>query len=75
MGHHRTANDKLANIDGLANVEGAISGITVTENKLLSSLCGLTKLVQGGGNTSVYRVSGNAYNPTEDDIKNGKCSK
>lgn len=67
-------NAKLTNIDGLANVEGAVNGISVNSNTVLKSLCGITKLVKGGGNASVYSVSGNGYNPTADDIKNGKCS-
>ncbi|WEK35004.1 MAG: hypothetical protein P0Y53_21155 [Candidatus Pseudobacter hemicellulosilyticus] len=70
-----SVNDKLTNIDGLANVEGAISSINITENKVLANLCGITKLVKGGGNTGVYAVSGNAHNPTVDNIKAGNCSK
>ena len=66
---------KLTNIDGLANVEGATTGISIIDNALLKSLCGITKLVKGGGNTGVYRLSGNGYNPTVDEIKAGSCSK
>ena len=68
-------NNKLVNIDGLVNVDGAISGISITDNATLTSLCGITRLVKSGGNTSVYRVWNNGYNPTEQDIKDGKCSK
>lgn len=68
-------NNKLTNTDGLANVEGAINGININTNVILNSLCGITKLVKGGGNTGGYYVSGNSYNPTVDDIKNGKCSR
>ncbi len=68
-------NPKLINVDGLASVEGAVSGINISGNVGLTSLCGITKLVKGGGNTGDYSVSGNAYNPTVQDIKDGKCSK
>lgn len=68
-------NNKLTNTDGLANVEGAINGININTNAILNSLCGITKLVKGSGNTGGYYVSGNSYNPTVDDIKNGKCSR
>lgn len=68
-------NNKLTNTDGLANLEGAINGITINNNTTLNSLCGITKLVKGGGNTGSYTVSGNGYNPTVDDIKNNKCSR
>ncbi|MBS1663252.1 MAG: carboxypeptidase regulatory-like domain-containing protein [Bacteroidetes bacterium] len=70
-----TVNEKLTNVDGLANVGGAIYGINISENPALSGLCGITKLVKDGGNTGDFRVSGNLYNPTAQEIKDGKCSK
>jgi hypothetical protein len=74
-GIHIDTQSKLTNIDGLANVEGATTGIAINQNALLKSLCGITKLVKGGGNTGGYQVTGNGYNPTVDDIKAGRCSK
>lgn len=69
-------NTALTNIDGLANVEGNCSGISIQTNTALNSLCGITKLVKGGGVASnAYWISQNGYNPTMDDVKNGKCSK
>ncbi len=67
-------NNKLANIDGLGNVDGAINGISISDNAALKSFCGITKLVKSGANTGGYNVRTNAYNPTEQDIKDGKCS-
>ena len=68
-------NNKLVNVDGLANVDGAINGISLSDNAALASVCGISKLVKTGGNTGTFHVAGNAYNPTAQDIKDGKCSK
>jgi hypothetical protein len=69
-----SGNNKLVNLDGLANVEGAINGIFINENTILRNLCGITRVVKGGGNTGGYQVTGNAYNPTVQQIIAGLCS-
>lgn len=69
-------NDKLPNLDGLSSVEGSFNGVNISGNTLLTNLCGISRLIKTGTNTSAgYSVSSNAYNPTEQDIKDGKCSK
>ncbi|PZR24798.1 MAG: hypothetical protein DI535_20870 [Citrobacter freundii] len=67
-------NKSLLNVNGLANVEGQFYGINISENISLKNLCGITKMVTGNGNTGGYTVLNNAYNPTVQDIKDGKCS-
>jgi hypothetical protein len=69
-----SGNNKLTNVDGLANVEGATTGIFINANTILRNLCGITKVVKGGGNTGSYQVTGNAYNPTVQQIIAGQCS-
>lgn len=69
------ANEKLVNIDGLANVDGAITSINISENTVLSSLCGITKVMKGSGPSAGFTVRGNAFNPTADEIKAGTCSR
>ncbi len=68
-------NVKLTNLDGLINVTGAMNGIRISGNTALKDFCGITKLINSGGNTGVYQVSSNGYNPTAQDIKDGKCKK
>ena len=65
---------KLTNLDGLANVEGNTTNIFITQNALLKSFCGLTKLLKGSGTIGSFQTSGNGYNPTVNDIKAGNCS-
>ncbi len=67
-------NNKLANLDGLINVVNANS-IRINSNSILKDFCGLNKLINGGGYTGTYTVSSNGYNPTMQDIQDGKCKK
>lgn len=65
----------LTNLDNLSNLE-QVSSVSIAFNSELISFCGLNKLIKGNGITSgFYAVNSNKYNPTIDDIKNGKCSK
>src|SRR6218665_699726 len=67
-------NNALLNLNGLANVEGQFNGINISGNESLKNLCGLTKMITGNGNTGGYAVLNNGYNPTAQEIKDGKCS-
>ncbi|MFT3826800.1 MAG: carboxypeptidase-like regulatory domain-containing protein [Chitinophagaceae bacterium] len=67
-------NTKLTNIDGLANVGGTIINININQNTALKNLCGITKLVKAASITGQYSVSGNGYNPTQQQIIAGTCS-
>jgi hypothetical protein len=68
-------NVKLTNLDGLINVADAMNGIRISSNTALKDFCGLNKLINGGGYTGTYTVSSNGYNPTMEDIQDGKCKK
>ncbi|MER2998406.1 hypothetical protein [Pontibacter populi] len=66
-------NDKLTNLDGLGKLRKVeTGGLAINENKSLRNFCGLTIL--SSYNIVVLELWGNYYNPTEEDIKNGKCS-
>jgi hypothetical protein len=67
-------NNKLVNLDGLINVANANS-IRINGNSILKDFCGLNKIINGGGYTGTYTVSSNGYNPTMQDIQDGKCKK
>lgn len=67
-------NKSLLNLNGLTNVGGQCSGVSVNENITLRNFCGLTKLISGAGPVGYVGISGNAYNPTAQDIKEGRCS-
>lgn len=68
------SNGALTNLDDLANIEKS-GDVDIRGNQKLNSFCGLSKLIKGNGiTTGNYRVNGNKYNPTMDDIKNGKCN-
>ncbi|GGG25291.1 hypothetical protein GCM10011344_27450 [Dokdonia pacifica] len=55
--------------------------MVISSNPMLNDLCGITALIEADSdpNTSqgisgMYIVSGNAFNPSENDILNGDCS-
>lgn len=74
LGFSIVNNEKLTNINGVSNVEGSIAHIYVNLNKILKNLCGATKALKGGGHTGVFQATGNAYNPTKEQIIAGQCS-
>ncbi len=67
-------NAALSNLDGLQNLVSIKSGLRVLNNAKLVSLCGISRLVKASGIGGSYYVTGNGYNPTQDDIKNDDCS-
>ncbi|WP_315814826.1 hypothetical protein [Paraflavitalea speifideaquila] len=67
-------NDKLANLNGLSNVDGTITNISINGNKVLKNLCGITRVVKAGAITGGYYVANNGYNPTQQQIIAGQCS-
>ena len=64
-------NDALTNLDGFANLS-VVGGIGISNNTNLDDFCGLTTLMSNNY-TGSYGVSGNAYNPTQQDIIDGNC--
>lgn len=69
-----SSNGALTNLDGLKNLTHIKSNLKITANTKLSSLCGLKKLIDSNGVDGSYYVFSNNYNPSQQDIKNGKCS-
>jgi len=69
------AESGVENLNGLQNlkkVDG--SNITIISNGNLSDFCGLTTLFTSSGFSGTYNVTGNSYNPTQQNIIDGNCS-
>jgi len=66
----------ITNVDGLSNLSSAPSSIDLDfeDNIALSDFCGLNNLFIVSGATARLDVSGCAYNPDEQDIRDGNCS-
>ncbi len=64
-------NSNLTNLDGLSNITSVGGDLYVQNNTVLSGFCGLFSLLNSGGLTGTYNVSGNASNPTEQEIIDG----
>jgi len=60
----------ITNLDALNNLIFIATYINITNNKSLSNFCGLKKLINAGGAPSNYTVTGNATNPTKQEILN-----
>ncbi len=66
-----TGNSAITDIDGLSNITSVGGDLYVQNNNVLSDFCGLFSLLNSGGLTGSYNVSGNASNPTEQEIIDG----
>ena len=72
-------NDALTNLDALSITTFVQDQTIITNNDALVDLCGLTSLAachltQAGGFCQIFTISGNAYNPSAQDIVDGNCS-
>ena len=65
-------NPSLTNVDGLSNLT-TMTGqfLYIQNNTSLTDFCGLYALINGGGFSGNYFVSGNANNPTQQNIIDG----
>lgn len=66
------SNNQLINLDGLSKLASIGSNVTITGNKALVSFEGLKNAISSF--TGTWAVSGNAYNPTLDDMKADRWS-
>ena len=64
-------NALLANLDGLNNLTTVGSNLQISGNSQLTSFCGLFPLLNEGGLSGTYSVSGNAIDPTKQEIIDG----
>lgn len=64
-------NDAITNLDAFSNLSVA-GGIGIGNNVNLDNFCGLTTLMSNNF-TGSFSVSGNAYNPSQQDIIDGNC--
>lgn len=64
-------NASLKKIDGLQNIINVGQNLNIFENNILTEFCGLFPLINGGGLTGIYNVSGNSANPTQQEIIDG----
>jgi len=67
-------NEGLLNLDGLANLNSVNGFFNIIDNSLLVDFCGLQPIVSNGGVDNTLAISGNAFNPSEQDIIDGNCS-
>ena len=70
-----TSNPLITSLDGLESLVSLNSFFTITENPKLIDFCSVTSLFQNGYSPepNEYRVSGNVFNPTIEDLTNGTC--
>ena len=60
----------ITNLDAFSKLNFIVSYINITNNKNLSNFCGLKNLINSGGAPTTYTVTGNASNPTKQEILN-----
>ena len=65
------SNTSLQNLDGLSSLTSIGTYLQISGNSSLSSFCGLYPLFYADGLVGSYTVSGNAVNPTAQDILAG----
>ena len=68
------SNENLENLDVLNNLEIRIKSLIVEYNPKLENFCGLKTPFENFGLPDTFKVNGNAYNPTEEQILQGNCS-
>lgn len=66
------ANIKITNLDALSNFND-VRILSIVRNQSLTNFCGIQAAVSSEGLES-FEVSGNAYNPSKTNIKEGNCS-
>ncbi|RKF04390.1 hypothetical protein C8N26_1058 [Tenacibaculum lutimaris] len=66
-------NNSLTTIDGLGNLE-SVEKLNIEDNILLDNFCSLNKLVLNNFPSTNYLIRNNKFNPSLDDLKNGKCN-
>lgn len=68
------SNTALADVDGLSSLASVGNQLHFDGNTSLTSFCGLNTLIIDNNFSNTYSVTGNAYNPTQQDIIDGNCS-
>ena len=63
-------NQNLNSLSGLENLN--FKALIIEDNSSLVNFCSITNRING--NLNIYSVSGNSYNPTQQDIIEGNCS-
>ena len=63
-------NQNLNSLSGLENLN--FKALIIEDNSSLVNFCSITNQING--NLNIYSVSGNSYNPTQQDIIEGNCS-
>lgn len=58
----------ISNLDAFSKLTFIDAYINITGNKNLSNFCGLKNLINAGGAPATYTVTGNASNPTKQEI-------
>lgn len=72
IGLNLTQNNALTNLDGLINLNVLGGNTRIRDNNSLLDFCGIQTYVTNYSN--VFEVTGNGYNPTQQDVINNNCS-
>jgi len=64
---------KITNLDGLINIKSIGSACEINGNTTLNNFCAFTTILSSDSNFS-FMATGNAYNPSKQDLLDGKCS-
>jgi len=68
-------NPSLSSLNGLNNLNDSLSTLVIDTNHSLSDFCALTSFLnENNPYDGVWQIYWNAYNPSEEDIRNGNCS-
>ncbi len=68
-------NSGILDFNSFSNITNCNGSITILNNTSLGYFCGIRPLLQSGNFTGTYTVSGNSFNPTQQDIIDGNCEK
>ena len=67
-------NNSLKNINGLTSVTDMPGNLLIWNNEQLSDFCGLKTTANNNGFGDFFSITGNLYNPTQEEIKTENCS-
>lgn len=67
------SNSDLSSLEGLQGLQSLTGNLTISTNQSLKNFCALTNLFSNNGFSGTYTVSGNGYNPTQQEVTNGDC--
>lgn len=68
-------NSRLENLEGLDNLQSIGRNLIIESNEKLSDFCALKSLLETFKIEGLFSIKENSFNPTKENIINGKCNK